>query len=124
VPGVILHITTSSAWQQALALGRYEPSSLRADGYIHFSEIEQVTTVADAAFSGVAGLVLLCVARDRLTAALQYESSAPDDEQFPHLYGPLNLDAVLSVVPFAEGAHGFVLPREVRSSDTTSEANG
>jgi uncharacterized protein (DUF952 family) len=114
MPGLVLHITTRSAWKQALASGRYEAPSLHADGFIHFSAADQVTTVANAAFSGVRDLVLVSVATDRLTAPLKYESSETDNERFPHLHGALNLDAVVEVVPFPEGHHGFVLPSELR----------
>jgi uncharacterized protein (DUF952 family) len=58
--------------------------------------------------------VLLCVAVDRLDAPLEYESSDASGERFPHLYGPLNLGAVVEVVPFVEDEDGFAVPSEVR----------
>jgi len=67
--------------------------------------------VANARFAGAADLVLLSVAVDRLRAPLRYEQGdAGSDERFPHLYGPLDVDAVLSVAPFVEGPDGFALP--------------
>jgi glutathione S-transferase len=69
--------------------------------------------VADARYSGAPDLVLLCVATDRLTAPLRDEVSDAGEETFPHLYGTLNLDAVVAVVPFPEGPSGFTLPAEV-----------
>ncbi len=69
--------------------------------------------MADARFAGAGDLVLLCVAVDRLTAPLRYEpGEAGSDELFPHLYGPLEVDAVLRVVALVEGPHGFALPPE------------
>jgi glutathione S-transferase len=70
--------------------------------------------VADARYSGAPDLVLLCVAADRLTAPLRDETSDAGDETFPHLYGPLNLDAVVAVLSFPEGEDGFALPIEVK----------
>jgi uncharacterized protein (DUF952 family) len=58
--------------------------------------------------------VLLCVAVDRLEAPLKYERGDAGGESFPHLYGGVNLDAVVGVVPFVEGDDGFRLPAEVR----------
>jgi uncharacterized protein (DUF952 family) len=70
-----------------------------------------VVRVANARFAGARDLVLLCVAVDRLAAPLRYEVGDPGSaELFPHLYGPLNAEAVVRVVPFEEGAEGFALP--------------
>jgi uncharacterized protein (DUF952 family) len=38
----ILHITKRVAWEKALATGTYAPASLAVDGFIHFSDIDQV----------------------------------------------------------------------------------
>ena len=97
----ILHITTRSAWEQALRQGSYEPPSLASEGFIHLSDPHQVAAVAKARYAGVDDLVLLHVSTDRLTAPLKYESA--DGDTFPHLYGALNVDAVTDVTPLAVG---------------------
>ena len=67
--------------------------------------------MANARFGGARDLVLLGVRVDRLQAPLRYEPGDPgSDELCPHLYGPLNLDAVAWVAPFPEGPDGFELP--------------
>jgi uncharacterized protein (DUF952 family) len=43
----------------------------------------------------------LTITAERLTAPLRYETVPERGEMFPHLYGPLNLDAVTAVVDFA-----------------------
>jgi uncharacterized protein (DUF952 family) len=111
---LIFHITPRSSWERARAAGRYEPPSFAADGFIHFSDVQQVVAVADARFAGAHDLVLLCVTVDRLDAPLRYESSGGSGEQFPHLYGALNLGAVVDVVSFVEEDDGFAVPPEVR----------
>ena len=69
--------------------------------------------VANARFAGARDLVLLCVAADRLAAPLRYERGDPgSDELFPHLHGPLEVDAVVRVLPLEEGPGGFALPAE------------
>jgi uncharacterized protein (DUF952 family) len=106
----IFHIARSPDWQRAQAAGDYRPPSLDTEGFIHLSTAAQVAPVANARFRGTPGLVLVRVAPDRLHAPLKYE--VPDDspERFPHLYGPLNLDAVEDVTPFLEGPDGFAPP--------------
>jgi uncharacterized protein (DUF952 family) len=72
-----------------------------------------VVRVANARFAGRRDLVLLRVAVDRLRAPLRYEPGDPgSDELFPHLYGPLDIDAVVRVIPFVEDRAGFVLSPE------------
>jgi uncharacterized protein (DUF952 family) len=111
----IFHITTSSAWDEARAAGAYEPPSLEQEGFIHFSEADQVVATANRVFGGQSDLVLLCVAPERLAAVVRYEHAEDAGEAFPHLYGPLNLDAVSRVLPIVEGADGFELPAEARA---------
>lgn len=91
----LFHITTRAAWTEATELGSYRPASLASEGFVHLSTDEQWLRSANRFFRGQAGLVLLAVRQDRLTARLVFEKA--DDELFPHLYGALNLDAVLEV---------------------------
>jgi uncharacterized protein (DUF952 family) len=113
--GHIFHITTSSAWEEAHAAGAYEPPSLEREGFIHLSAADQVAGVANRAFQGQRDLVLLCVECERLAGVVRHEHAEDAGEAFPHLYGPLNLDAVVDVVPIAEGKDGFELPDEARA---------
>ena len=71
-----------------------------------------MVATANRVFHGHSDLVLLCVAPDRLAAVVRYEHAEDAGEAFPHLYGPLNLDAVSRVLPIVEGADGFELPRK------------
>jgi uncharacterized protein (DUF952 family) len=110
-PAIIFHITSRGEWEEAVPAGRYVPAAYEADGFIHLSTREQVARVADARFAGASDLVLLCVAADRLSAPLRYETGDPGSaELFPHLYGPLATDAVVEVLPLVEGPAGFALP--------------
>jgi uncharacterized protein (DUF952 family) len=78
---------------------------------------QQVARVANARFAGAGDLVLLWVAVDRLAAPLRYEhGEAGSNELFPHLYGPLEVNAVLRAVPFVEGPGGFELPPEAAAA--------
>jgi uncharacterized protein (DUF952 family) len=95
----------------AAGSGSYAAAGLSSEGFIHLSTREQVVRVANARFAGAPGLVLLCVAVDRLRAPLRYErGDAGSDELFPHLYGALDVAAVEWVAPFVEGPDGFALP--------------
>jgi uncharacterized protein (DUF952 family) len=104
---VIFHITTRAEWETALRAGEYRAPSLETEGFIHLSQRHQVAGVANAVYRGVPDLVLLSVDPERLAAPLRYEQGVHADERFPHLYGPLELSAVVDVLPFPEGPDGF-----------------
>jgi uncharacterized protein (DUF952 family) len=90
---LIYKILTATDWEQAQRAGRFAGSDDdRRDGFIHFSDGETVLGTARKYFAGQSGLMLLAVDPARL-AELRWERSR-DDALFPHLYGPLDLDAV------------------------------
>lgn len=111
---VILHIASREQWQRALRAGFYEAPSLAEEGFIHCSTPEQVLRVADALFRGERDLVLLVIDPEHVAAELVYEAPEEGEEPFPHLYGPLELEAVMRVLPFeADEAGRFSLPADV-----------
>ena len=116
---ILLHIVSRADWDAACAAGVYRPASLESEGFIHCSTAAQVVGSADRYFRGRGDLVLLCIDESRVAGALRYEppaviDGAPDrrtGELFPHLHGPLALDAVIRVVPFPCREDGsFALP--------------
>jgi uncharacterized protein (DUF952 family) len=122
---LIYHITTRDASLQARENGEYRAASLASDGFIHLSQRHQVLGVANAFYTGQKNLVILVVDTTRLNAELKYEApvhpavsaSAPSaDDRFPHLYGPLNLDAIVKVVDLPLLAGGkFEMPSEINA---------
>ena len=88
--------------------GRFEGSADDArDGFIHLSAASQVAGTLAKYFAGQRGLVLLAVDPERLGERLRLETSR-GGELFPHLYGPLELEHVISVEPLTlqeDGSH-------------------
>ena len=101
---VIFHIAERTAWDAAVAAGEYTVStlgrSLAEEGFIHMSTEAQVAGVAERFYAGVGDLVLLHIDESKLTSPLQYDEVPGAPDPFPHLYGPLNTDAVVRVEPF------------------------
>lgn len=93
---MIYHITTRADWQRQATAATYEADSLQTEGFIHLSEAHQVAGVLDRYYQGVPDLLLLHIEPAKLTAELKYEP-APNNELFPHLYGPLDKEAVLEI---------------------------
>lgn len=93
----IFHIVPAQTWREALEFGIYRADSLETEGFIHCCTEEQVPAVRDVWFAGVTDLLLVEIDPQLLTVDLKYEDSHHNGELFPHLYGPLNLDAVSRV---------------------------
>lgn len=91
----LFHIAKRSAWLEAQTRGEYLPASFEIEGFIHASRPDQVLQVANHIFPAAPNLVLLAIDSARLLAPLRWDVSA--DQLFPHIYGPLNLDAVIGV---------------------------
>jgi uncharacterized protein (DUF952 family) len=99
---IIYHITSAEEWKQALFNGFYEAASLKSEGFIHCSTESQVSGVLDRYFAGKENLLKLVIDTDKLTDELKFERSPSINEDFPHVYGPINLDAVIGVLPAEE----------------------
>jgi len=106
MPHLIYKIACREAWEAAQAAQRYEGSADDArDGFIHFSSAQQLAGTLAKFFAGQEGLVLVAVDGDRLGEALKWEPSR-GGELFPHLYGPLPMEAVTGVADLPVDAQG------------------
>ncbi|CCH56419.1 hypothetical protein BN8_05753 [Fibrisoma limi BUZ 3] len=92
----VYHIVSAVDWANWADKPTYEAASLRSEGFIHLSTDKQVAGVLERYYQGVPDLLLIQIDPARLTHELTYEVSTNNDH-FPHLYGPLDKDAVVSV---------------------------
>ncbi len=108
----LLHIAPRDRWEAARdAKAPYTDPSLEAEGFIHLSTPEQVLIPANERFAGRTDLVLLVIDPARLDAGVIFEDCYESGMEFPHLYGPLPIDAVTDVLDFAPTSDGtFTLP--------------
>ncbi len=102
----IFHLATHEAWTSALAAGTYTVSTLGMElaevGFIHCSQAEQVAGVYERFYRDVADpLVLLTIDTDLLQEPWRLDEVDGEPLPFPHIYGPLNVDAVVTVEAFA-----------------------
>ncbi|MDX1937558.1 MAG: DUF952 domain-containing protein [Flavihumibacter sp.] len=96
---LIYHVTTAANWAAAQESGAYEVASLKAEGFIHCSKEEQVAGVLQRYYAGQTNLVKLVIDTDKLKPSFIYEWSPSTADTFPHVYGPINTDAVVDVIP-------------------------
>jgi uncharacterized protein (DUF952 family) len=109
---VILHIAKLEQWEKAKLEGVYRCDTLDSQGFIHCSTSKQVVKVANDLCRAQKGLVLLCVDTCKVRSKIKFEC-AGSEECYPHIYGPLNIDAVIKVAHFEPAKDGrFRLPKE------------
>ena len=97
----VYHFVKLEDWENACQAGHYAPPSINEVGFIHLCRQEQIEFVRGKYFAGQTGLRLLEIDPVLVQAEIRYEKSEPDQDTFPHLYGPLNLDAVIGLTPLA-----------------------
>lgn len=104
---MILHITSKQEWLDAQTRGEYVAPSLTSEGFIHCSTDKQILNVANAFYRGRTDLVVLSLDETRIRSEVKWEAPAgppaeniSEADLFPHIYGPINLDAIASVLDF------------------------
>ncbi|HTU90711.1 MAG TPA: DUF952 domain-containing protein [Gemmataceae bacterium] len=101
----IYHLVLRRFWEEN-ADQPYRPDSLAGEGFIHCSFAEQAARSANRFYAEAADLLLLHIDPERLTSPLREEAS-DTGESFPHIYGPLNRDAVVAVEALSRGSDGL-----------------
>ena len=96
----IYHLALARDWEAAQFAGAYTVSTLgrtlAEEGFIHAARADQWPGVRERYYAGVTEpLVLLVIDPDRLAAEVRTEAVPGLDETFPHVYGPIELDAVV-----------------------------
>lgn len=103
---MIYHVCKKTEWEVAVAAGRYAGSSQdQADGFIHFSGPDQVVVSVAKHRAGQDGLVLIACDESKMAPGLKWEVSR-GGALFPHQYGDLPLESVVSVRDLLIGADG------------------
>lgn len=109
----ILHITQCPQWEKAKILGSYRGDTLDSEGFIHCSTAKQVIGSANRFFKNQTNLVILVIEIDLTQSEIRYEGEDANN-LFPHIYGELNIDAVVQEIDLSSGADGlFILPAEL-----------
>ncbi len=102
----LYHITHSKNWKQAQLEGIYQSDSLLKEGFIHCSFGEQIVETANNFYHGQKDLMLVLIDPARVKAEIRCEDLYQMNQLFPHIYGPLNLDAVIKAIPFEPDSAG------------------
>ena len=94
---MIYHVTNKNEWELALKKGFFDEPSLYTEGFIHNSTETQVNGVLERYYKDQKDLLLLHIDESKLVADLKYELAPSVNELFPHVFGNINLDAVVLI---------------------------
>lgn len=106
---IIYHMTPTLTWQAQPPTAPYVADTLATEGFIHCTrEAERLVDVANRFYRQQAGdFVILCVDTEQLQAEVRWE--AADGQLFPHIYGPIALEAIIEVIAFPRNPKGYFL---------------
>ena len=129
---MILHLLSRDSWAEAQAQGQLVAPSVATEGFAHCSTEHQMVDVANKYYRGTSNMVLLNIDPAKLTSELKFEPPAhidgspalPHEPLFPHIYGPINLEAISEVVDFPCRSNGeFVAPPQLNTFSVVNIAD-
>ena len=95
----IYHFTTRHEWESSIGSVQHVSPSLFDEGFIHCCTLDQVSAISQHYFSGRTDALILEIDPRVLRSQLVYEWSTQLEQIFPHIYGPINTDAVIEARP-------------------------
>ena len=111
---MIFHIVDKDYWLNQVPSGEYLTRDLDSEGFIHCSDIHKVTHVANQIYKGVNNLILLCIDEDKIHSKVKWEDLYNLNYDYPHIYGTLNINAVISIYEFEPNEKGyFSIPNDL-----------
>lgn len=116
-PQPLFHIVDPGDWEAARHVGSYRAASLDSEGFVHCSFATQVQATLARHYPGRHGLLVLELDPRKITAPVRVEFSQASGDSFPHVYGPLPVDAVTAVHQADEWISGSEGPAGAASPD-------
>ena len=112
----IVIIARKEVWEQALLVGEYKQSTidsvLEDVGFIHCSTPDQTLEIANRRYSDQANLILLYIDTEKVKSPIKFEGALSGRSGiFPHIYGPLNVDAVYDTKRIIKDTSGNFVQR-------------
>ena len=100
-PERIVHLCTPQEWLEQRNLAEFRDLSLQQEGFIHCSQPEQIIEVANRYYHDRPEMVVLWIDPARLASEIRWEQAG--NTYYPHVYGPINLDAIDAATPLQSG---------------------
>ena len=108
----IYHITTKEKWELAKEKKAYDFCALETEGFIHCSTYKQTSETAIRFFKDAAAIIVLKIEESKVESKLIYEKAIDVDEMFPHIYGPININSIVSILSIVKDDEGHYVSLE------------
>ena len=105
---MITKVITKRDWEIAKIDGEINEASLKEEGFIHCSFLEQALKVAEKHFSHEEDVLLLTINPSLIKAKIKNEL-ASNGQEYPHVYGVIHIEAIVGVTPFTKENGKFIL---------------
>jgi uncharacterized protein (DUF952 family) len=93
----IYHIVTVIEWDLQKNNKTYIHPSLQLEGFIHCSTLEQLKPTIGRYYAKEAKVIVLKIDVVKIEPELMYELAPSVNQYFPHIFGELNLSAVVEI---------------------------
>jgi uncharacterized protein (DUF952 family) len=103
----IYHIVTPAWWDQFKEKSHYESETLSVENFIHCSTLEQIQPTLNRHFKHISVVYILKLEVTKLEYQPIYELAPAVGQSFPHIYGPINLDAVVAITEIKSTKEGW-----------------
>lgn len=104
--GLIIHCMKKQAWEKIRSADQFGEEGIARDGFIHCSSVGCFWRVAPNFKDVNDELVLLLIDADRLGVPVKWEDADQCGRAYPHVYGPINREAVVGVLPYRKDEAG------------------
>lgn len=103
--GIAYHLCPATVWDSQKAEGSYLPEAFEQDGFIHATNgLEKLLWVANEFYQNDRRPhTVLVLDVSKLESPVRYDD---EGQAFPHVYGPLNVDAVVGELLVERGPDG------------------
>ncbi len=102
-PNIYL-LSSEQEYNQALKQGFLIRDSIELEGFIHASPREQLTRVANKYYKDTIKPLILVVDTSKVSVEVKWEPAA--GSLYPHIYGPLNADAIIETQEISLNENG------------------
>ncbi|MBN2794677.1 MAG: DUF952 domain-containing protein [Clostridia bacterium] len=109
---MIYHILKKRELKKAEESGRYTPVSIHEEGFIHCSEFHQLIKVANSIYKHESQLMVMVIDPKAVEPKIVYEDLYQLNEEYPHIYGALNMNACVNVHPLLKDEDGKFIINE------------
>jgi uncharacterized protein (DUF952 family) len=115
----IVITSTDGLWEEARKAGKYTQSTIDSKledaGFIHATSPDQTTAMLNRHFTNLDDVLLLLIDLEKVEPEVKFEAALSGRPGlFPHIYGPLNTDAVYGIIkPIKDASGRFIEPVEL-----------